>query len=99
MHVVGKHEEDVLVILARDHGEKAIDLPGENGHALVFGGRTIQCVEPEQEKVGGLHQLWHYHPAIVGGEGCIVNVAAVLVPEMGEAGVFDAVTLRWSGRK
>ena len=39
MDVVGKHQIDVLVVLTGEHGIEAIDLPRENGHAFVFGGR------------------------------------------------------------
>ena len=34
--VVGKHQVDVLVVLAGEHGIAAVDLPREDGHAFVF---------------------------------------------------------------
>ena len=41
--VVGKHEVDVLVVLAGEHGIAAVDLAGEECHAFVLGGRTVQA--------------------------------------------------------
>ena len=97
--VVGKHQVDVLVVLAGEHGIEAVDLPGEQGHAFVLGGRTVQGDEPKEEEVGGLHQFRHDHLAIEGGEGGVVDVGAVIVLEADEAGVFDAVALRRRGRE
>ena len=34
--VVGKHEVDVLVVLAGEHGIEAVDFPGEERHAFVL---------------------------------------------------------------
>ena len=92
--VVGKHEVDVLVVLAREHGIEAVDFPGEDGHAFVLRGRTVQGDEPKEEEVRSLHQLWQDHLTIEGGEGGVVDVGAVIVLETDEPGVFDAVALR-----
>ena len=46
MDVLGKHDVDVFVALARKHGIEAIDLSGEDSHAFVFGRRTIQANAP-----------------------------------------------------
>ena len=99
VHVVGKHEVDVLVVLAGEHGIEAVDFPGEDGHAFVLGGRTVQGDEPKEEEVRSLHQLWQDHLAIEGREGGVVDVGTVIVLETDEPGVFDAVALRRRGRK
>jgi hypothetical protein len=39
--VVGKHEVDVLVVLAGERGIEAVDFPGEDSHAFVFGARQL----------------------------------------------------------
>src|SRR5216684_1195285 len=91
--VVGKHEVDVLVVLAGEHGIEAVDFPGEDGHAFVFRGRTVQSDEPKEEEVRSLHQLWQDHLAIEGREGGIVDVGSVIVLETDEPGVFDTVAL------
>src|SRR6266849_2053389 len=97
--VVGKHEVDVLIVLAGEHGIEAIDFPGEDGHAFVLGGRTIKGNESKEEEVRSLHQLWQDHLAIEGREGGVVDVGAVIVLETDEPGVFDAVALRRRGRE
>ena len=99
MDVVGKHQVDVLVVLAGEHGIEAADLPGEDRHAFVFGGRAIQGNESKVEEVGSLHQFRHDDPAIEGGEGRVVDVGAVVVLEANEAGVLDAVALGRRGRE
>jgi hypothetical protein len=95
--VVGKHKVDVLVVLAGERGIEAVDFPGKDGHAFVFGARTIQGDESKAEEVGSLRQLWHHDLAIEGGEGRVVDVSAVIVLEIDEPSVFDAVSLRGSG--
>src|SRR3984885_9329059 len=97
--VVGIHKIDILVVLAGEHGKEAFDFPGEQGHTFVFRGRSIQGSEPEQKKVGSIHQLRHHYLAIVGGEGGVIDLSAIVVLETDEAGVFDAVPLRGGGWK
>src|ERR1700687_3135527 len=99
MDIVGKHQVDVLVVLAGEHGIESADLPWEEGHAFVFGRRTIQGYESKEEEIGSLHQLRYHDPAIVGGERRVVDVRAVIVPEAGEAGILDAVALGRRDRK
>ena len=99
MDIVRKHEVDVLIILAGEHRVEAIDFPGEQSHAFVFGCRTIQSDEPKQEEVRGLHQFWKDHLAIEGCERGVIDIAAVVVLKTDEAGVFDAVALRRRGGK
>ena len=53
----------------------------------------------KQKEVGSLHQLRHDDLAIIGGEGGVVDVSAIVVLETDEAGVFDAVALRGGGWK
>ena len=66
---------------------------------LFSRGRTVQGDESKVEEVGSLHQFRHDDPAIVGGEGRVVDVGAVVVPETNEAGVLDAVALGGRGRE
>ena len=66
---------------------------------LFSAARTIQGYEAKEEEVGSLHQLWHDHLAIEGGEGRVVDISAVIVLEMSEACVLDAVSLRGRGRE
>src|SRR5208283_4692351 len=97
--VVGEHQVDILVILAGEHGIAAADLPREHGHALVFGGWTVQGNESELEEVGSLDQLWHHDPAIESGERRVVDMGSMVFPEANEARVLDAVTLGGCGWK
>ena len=99
MDVVGKHDVDVLVVLAGEHGIGAVDFPGKEGHAFVFGGRTIQGDEPKKEEVRSFYQLRHDHFAIEGSEGGVVNVSAVIVLETNKPCVLNTVPLRGSSRK
>src|SRR5579864_8927708 len=95
--VVGKHQVDVLVVLSRQHRIPSVDFPGEKRHAFVLGRGTVQRNEPKAEEIRSLHQLRHHYPAVVGSEGRVVDVSAIVVLETDEAGVFDAVALRRSG--
>ena len=52
MRVVGKHQEEVLVVLPRDHGVAAIDAAREEGHALVLHRAAIERERAEAEEVG-----------------------------------------------
>src|ERR1700737_5620467 len=76
--VVGKHQVYVLVVLARKHGIEPVDFPREERHAFVRRGWTVQRNDPKAEETRSFHQLRHHHPAIVGGEGRVVDVGAVL---------------------
>src|SRR5580692_5566147 len=54
MDVLGKHEVDVLVVLAGEHGVESIDFPGKERHALVLGGGAVQGDESEVQEVKSL---------------------------------------------
>src|SRR6185503_7889770 len=53
--VVGKHEVDVLIVLPGKHGIETVDLPGEERHTFVLGGRTVQGDEPKAKEIRSLH--------------------------------------------
>src|SRR4051812_15669855 len=99
MHIVGKHYVDVLVVLAGEHRIQTTDLPGENSHAFVLGGRTVQRYKPKVEEVRSFYQFGHDGSAIKGREGSVVDVGAVIVLEPGETGVLDSIALRRRCRK
>src|SRR6516164_1897181 len=97
--VVGEHEINALVVLAREHGIVPIDFSGEDGHAFVLGGRAIQSDEAKSKKINRLHQFRHHDLAIEGRECRVVDVAAVVVLETDEPRILNAVALRGRGRK
>jgi hypothetical protein len=97
--VVRKHQVDVLIVLAGEHGVEAIDFPGEESHAFVLSGRTVQGDKPKEKEIRSLHQLRQDHLAIEGGEGGVVDAGSVIVLETDEPGVFDTVALRGSSRE
>ena len=99
MDVVGKHQVDVLVVLAGKHGIAAADLPWEERHTFVFRGRSIQGNELKVQEIRSFHQFRHDVPAIEGGERRVVDVGTIVVPKANEAGVLDAVALRRCGRE
>ena len=99
MDVVGEHQEDVLVVLAREHGVLAVDLAREQRHALVLHGGAVERAEFEMDKVRRLQQLRQRDLAVVSGVGRVVGEAAVVVLEADEARVLDAVALAGRGRK
>src|SRR5437016_2064047 len=72
--VIGKHDVDVLVVLAGEHGIEAVDFLRKEGHAFVFDGGTIQSNESKEEEIRSFYQLRHDHFAIEGSEGGVVNV-------------------------
>src|SRR2546430_10841367 len=91
--VLRKHEVDVLVVLAGEHGIEAVDFPGEDGHAFVFRGRTVQRDEPKEEERRILYHPWQNNLATKGAEGGVVDGGVVIVLETHEPGFFDAVAL------
>src|SRR6516162_7312683 len=97
--VVGEHEINALVVLAREHGIVPIDFSGEDGHAFVLGGRTIQSDEAKSKKINRLHQFRHHNLAIEGRERRIVDVAAVVVLKTDEPRVLYAIALRGRSRE
>ena len=99
MDVVGKHDQNVLVVLARKHNVTAVDFAREKRHALVFHGGAIERAEFEVDKVRRLQQLRKGNLAVVGGVSCVVGEAAILVLEADKASVLDAVPLACRGRK
>ena len=74
--VVGVHEVDTLVVLARKHGVEAVDFAREESHAFVLGGRTVQGDKAKVKEIRSLRQFRHYNLAIKGGEGRVVDVSA-----------------------
>ena len=99
MDVVREHQEDVLIVLAREHGVLPVDFAREQRHALVLHGGAVERVEFEMDKVRRLQQLRQGDLAVVRGVGRVVGEAAVVVLEADEARVLDAVALAGRGRK
>ena len=90
---VGIHQEDVLVVLPRQHRVEAVDLAREEGKTLILHHGAVQGAHLEMEEVVGLEDLGENHLAVERGVSGIVADRAVLVMERHEAGVFDAVGL------
>ena len=99
MNVVGEHDENVLVVLAREHGVVAVDFAREQRHAFVLHGGAVERDELEMNEVRRLQQLRQDDLAVVSGVGRVVGEAAVVVLEADEARVLDAVALAGRGRK
>ena len=90
---VGRIDEiEVLVVLPADHGVLAVDLPGEQGHALVPCGGSPQGRHAKGYEIGGLDQLGSYRGAAIGGV-CRVEGLSPAVFEFHETGIFDPVRL------
>ena len=93
MNVVRKHQENVLVVLAREHGVFPIDFARKQRHPFVLHGGTVKRAEFEMNEIGGLQQLRQCDFAIVSGVGGVVGKAAIVVLETDEARIFDPVAL------
>ena len=87
------HQVDVLVVLPRQHGIEPVDLAREECEALVADLGAVQGADLEVQEVVGLEDLRQDHLAVEGGVGGVVADRAVVVVELDEAGVLDAVGL------
>ena len=65
MDVGGKHQENIFVVLAREHGVAAIDLARKQRHAFVLHGGAVQRAEFEMDEVRRLQQLRQRDLAVV----------------------------------
>ena len=99
MDVVREHDENVLVVLARDHRVVAVNLSREQRHAFVLHGGTVERDEFEVQEILRLQQLRQNDLSVVSGVGRVVDEGAVVVLETDEASVLDAVALAGRGRK
>ncbi len=93
MGIVRKHQEEVFVVLPRDHRVAAVDAPREERHAFVLHGAAIERDGAEAQEIAGLEQLREDRAAIVGGVSGVVDDAAVVLDEADEARVLHAVAL------
>ncbi len=93
MGIVREHDEEVLVVLPRQHRVVAIDLPGKERHAFVLHGSTVEGEYPEVLEILGLDELRQDGMSVVGRVGGVVQHRPVVLREAHEAGVFDAVAL------
>ena len=71
--IVREHDEQVLLVLARQHRVVAVNAPGEQRHALVLHRRTVQGQHPEVVEVLGLDELGQDRVAVEGGVGGVVQ--------------------------
>ena len=72
MHVVGIHQEDVLAVLAGEHGEKAFDLAGKRA-TLCSDPGSVQGGELEVPKSSVSEELGKHVAAVVGGIGGVID--------------------------
>ena len=93
MGIVGEHDEEVLVVLPREHRVAAVDAAGEKRHALVLHGAAIEREHAEMQEVLRLDELRQDGASVVGGVGGVIHDRAVVLGEADEAGVLDAVAL------
>src|SRR5436190_1208531 len=91
MRVVRKHEEQVFIILAGDHGIASVDAPGEEGHAFVLYCPSVEGESAKIKKVGGFEQLRKNRATVVGRISRVIHDAAVVLDETDEAGILHAV--------
>ena len=73
MRVVGEHDEEVLVVLPREHGVAAVDAPREERHAFVLHRAAVEREDAEGEEVVRLDELRQDDAAVVGGVGGVVR--------------------------
>ena len=99
VHVVGKHEVEVLVVLSRDHRVAAVDAAGEERHAFVFHGAPVEREHAEVLEIARLDELRQDDAAVVCRVGRVIDDAPVVLDEADEAGVLDAVRFIRGDRK
>ncbi len=87
------HQIDVLVVLPREHRVQPPNLAGEQREALVPHLGAVERADPEPQEVVGLEDLRQDHLAVERGVGRVVADRAVVVEELDEPGVLDAVGL------
>lgn len=66
VEIVGKHDEDIFIVLSRQHRIAAVNAAREQCHALVLHGAAIEREHAEVEKVLRLDELWQDGTAVVG---------------------------------
>ena len=93
MRVFGEHDEEVFVVLPREHRVAATDAAGKKRHAFVLHGVAIQREHAEVQEIERLDELREDDAPIVGGVSGVVDDAAVVFRETHEPRVFDAITL------
>src|ERR1039458_7149904 len=99
MNVRRKHDQNIFVVLAREHDKLAVDLAREQRHALVLHGGTVERAEFEMHEVRCLQQLRQRDLAVIGSVGREVSEAAIVLLEPDETRVLDAIALAGRGRK
>ena len=96
MGIVGEHDEEVLVILAREHGVATVDAARKERQPLVLDGVAVQCENAKVEEVLRLDQLRQDDVPVIRGVCrvvCHFGHLAVIFREPDEARVLDAVGL------
>ena len=99
VEVVGKHDEEVLVILPGEHRIAAVDAAREERHAFVLHRAAIERQHAEVQEILGFQELGKNGMAVVGGVSGVVHHRAVVVGELDEAGILDAVAFIRTDRK
>ncbi len=96
--VVRIDQIQILIILPRDHGVIAADLPWEQRHALVLGSSAPQRCQPERHEIVGRDQFGTDRPPAIGGIGRVVGFPA-LIAKFDKARILNAVRLGFGDRK
>ena len=57
MRIVGEHDEEVFIVLARNHRVEPVDASGKKCHPLILDRSAIQSEYTKIQKIPRFHQL------------------------------------------
>src|SRR5580704_9239588 len=93
MWIAREHDEEVFIVLARNHRVQPVDASGKKCHPLILDRSAIQSEYTKIQKIPGFHQLGENNASVVGGIGGVVERRSVVIDKADKAGVFNAIAL------
>ena len=89
--IVGEHDEEIFIVLTREHGVTPSDAARKEGHAFILNCSAVQCENAKVKEVLRLNELRKNRAAIVCCVGRIVENAPIVFHEAHETGILDTV--------
>ncbi len=93
MRIVGEHDEEVFIVLARNHRVESVDASGKKCHPLILDRSAVQSEDTKIQKIPRFHQLGENNASVVGGIGGIVERRSVVIDKADKARIFNAIAL------
>src|SRR5258708_40347352 len=97
MRIAREHDEEVFIVLARNHRVEPVDASGKKGHPLILDRSAVKSKHTKILKIPRFPYMGKIVASVVGGIGGVVERHFVVIDEHGQAG--DVKCIVWKKGK